>query len=107
MPDKITAAGPSRIRALNRKAVLSYIRKHGPTPRSDLIPALKLSAAAVSSVTSELMSNGLLRTAPPEVSANLAARGRPKSPLEFNPSAVYAFGMRLLPFDDRCRIQMA
>jgi predicted NBD/HSP70 family sugar kinase len=107
MPDKITAAGPGRIRALNRKAVLSYIRKHGPTPRSDLIPALKLSAAAVSSVTSELMSNGLLRTAPPEVSANLAARGRPKSPLEFNPSAVYAFGMRLLPFDDQCRIQMA
>jgi predicted NBD/HSP70 family sugar kinase len=107
MPDEITAAGPGRIRALNRKAVLRYIRKHGPTPRSDLIPALKLSAAAVSSVTSELMSSGLLRTAAPGASASLAARGRPKSPLEFNPSAVYAIGIRLLPLDDQCRIQMA
>ena len=47
MVDKVKAAGPARIRALNCKAVLGYIRKNGPISRSGLIPALGLSAAAV------------------------------------------------------------
>lgn len=107
MRNKITAAGPGRIRALNRRAVLNYIRKNGPTPRSDLIPALSLSAAAVSSVTNELLNKGLLRVELPGAGNDAGARGRPKSPLALNPGAVYALGLRLHPVENRCRIQMA
>jgi predicted NBD/HSP70 family sugar kinase len=107
MADKIKAAGPARIRALNRKAVLNYIRKNGPISRSGLIPALDLSAAAVSSVTNELVEGGLLRPAEPGVASEYASRGRPKSPLELNPDAVYAIGLRLHPVDRQCRIQRA
>jgi len=107
MRNNTAAAGPGRIRALNRKAVLAYIRKNGPTPRSDLIPALKLSAAGVSSVTNELVNNALLRADLPGAGSDLGARGRPKSPLALNPDAAYALGLRLQPVDGRCRIQMA
>ena len=107
MADKFKAAGPARIRALNRKAVLSYIRKNGPISRSGLIPALDLSAAAVSSVTNELVEGGLLRPAEPGVASEYASRGRPKSPLELNPDAVYAVGLRLHPVGRQCRIQRA
>ena len=107
MAFKIKAAGPARIRALNRKAVLSYIRKNGPISRSGLIPALDLSAAAVSSVTNELVEGGLLRPAEPGVASEYASRGRPKSPLELNPDAVYAVGLRLHPVGRQCRIQRA
>jgi predicted NBD/HSP70 family sugar kinase len=107
VPDTITATGPGRIRAINLNAVLRYIRKHGATPRSSLIPALKLSAAAVSAVTNELLSNGLLRIAAPVAGSDMAIRGRPKSPLELNPDVASAIGLRLHPFDDQCRIQVA
>ncbi len=106
MPDNIKAAGPSRIRALNRKAVLDYIREYGPTPRADLIPALNLSAAAVSSVTNELVNGKFLRTSL-QGNSGLTLRGRPKSPLELNPDAAYALGLRLLPIDDQWRLQLA
>ncbi len=107
MPDNIKAAGPGRIRALNRKAVLDYIRKHGPTSRSGLIPALKLSAAGVSSVTNELLNSGLLQNATPATDQGAPLRGRPKSPLALNPNAAFAIGLRLQPVDEQCRIQIA
>jgi predicted NBD/HSP70 family sugar kinase len=107
MSDKINAAGPARIRALNRKAALNYIRKNGPTSRSGLIPALDLSAAAVSSVTNELVERGLLRPAEAKVASDNTPRGRPKSPMELNPDAVYAIGLRLHPVGNQCRIQRA
>ena len=107
MADKANAAGPARIRALNRKAVLSYIRKNGPISRSGLIPALGLSAAAVSSVTNELVEGGFLRPAEAKIASDFTPRGRPKSPLELNPDAVYAIGLRLHPVDRQCRIQRA
>ncbi len=107
MPDSIKAAGPGRIRALNRKAVLDYIRKHGPTSRSGLIPALKLSAAGVSSVTNELINSGLLQNAVPVTDQSAPLRGRPKAPLALNPDAAFAVGLRLQPVDDQCRIQIA
>ncbi len=107
MANKIIAAGPARIRALNRRAVLDYIRKNGPTSRSGLIPALELSAAAVSSVTNELVEGGFLRSAAPGVVSEYAPRGRPKSPLELNSDAAYAIGLRLHPVGHQCRIQMA
>ncbi|MCP3689310.1 MAG: ROK family protein, partial [Gammaproteobacteria bacterium] len=107
MPDTIKAAGPGRIRALNRKAVLDYIRKNGPTSRSGLIPALKLSAAGVSSVTNELLNSGLLQNVIPVTEQGAPLRGRPKSPLGLNPDAAFAIGLRLQPVDEQCRIQIA
>ncbi|MCP4492330.1 MAG: ROK family protein [Gammaproteobacteria bacterium] len=107
MSDTIKATGPGRIRALNRKAVLDYIRIHGPTSRSGLIPALKLSAAGVSSVTNELLNSGLLQNAIPATDQGAALRGRPKSPLALNPDAAFAIGLRLQPVDEQCRIQIA
>ncbi|MCP4431504.1 MAG: ROK family protein, partial [Gammaproteobacteria bacterium] len=107
MPDNIKAAGPSRIRALNRRAVLDYIRKNGPTSRSGLIPALNLSAAGVSSVTNELLNSGLLQNATPATDQVAPLRGRPKSPLALNPNAAFAIGLRLQPVDEQYRIQIS
>ena len=84
------ASGPARIRQLNRQAVLSYIREHGSTSRSALIPALELSAAAISSVVSELLGEGLLQDTG---ATGSEGRGRPVSRLALDPAAAYALGL--------------
>ena len=43
--DGPSSTGPTRIRQLNRQAVLAYIRNEGPNSRSALGPALSLSGA--------------------------------------------------------------
>lgn len=100
-----TASGPGRIRQLNRQAVLNHIRRHGPNSRSALIPALGLSAAAVSSVVTELLEDGLLREA--EAPPPGGRLGRPVSLLELDPGAACALGLVLRPGGGRVRVEAA
>ena len=100
------AAGPARIRNINRKAVLNEIRLHGPRSRSELIRTLGLSAAAVSTIVGELLEDDLLRPVKPAIEP-VTSRGRPQSPLELNPNAACALGLRLQPVDQQLLIHMA
>ncbi len=100
-----TGSGPGRIRALNRRAVLAHIRRYGPTSRTALGSALELSAAGVSSVVSELISDGLLRDA--EAGPGVNRLGRPVALLELAPAAAYTFGLVLRPEAGKVRIESA
>ena len=95
MNPQALSSGPTRIRHLNRKAVLSYIREQGPNSRSALGRALSLSGAAMTSVVNELLVKGLLRES--EKTTRDGRQGRPISLLELNPRAAYALGIVLSP----------
>jgi len=99
------STGPARIRQLNRKAVLSYIRNEGPNSRSALSPALALSGAAVSSVVNELLDEDLLREA--KSTLRDGRQGRPIKLLTLNPDAAYGLGIVLRPSETRTELAMA
>ena len=100
-----SSTGPTRIRQLNRQAVLAYIRNDGPNSRSALGPALSLSGAGVSSVVNELLAEDLLRESKGTVRDG--RQGRPISLLELNPDAAYALGIVLRPSETRTELAMA
>ena len=100
-----SSTGPTRIRQLNRQAVLAYIRNEGPNSRSALGPALSLSGAGVSSVVNELLAEDLLRESKGTVRDG--RQGRPISLLELNPDAAYALGIVLRPSETRTELAMA
>ena len=100
-----SSTGPTRIRQLNRQAVLAYIRNEGPNSRSALGPALSLSGAGVSSVVNELLAEDLLRESKGTVRDG--RQGRPISLLELNPEAAYALGIVLRPSETRTELAMA
>jgi len=104
-PTGSLSTGPTRIRQLNRQAVLSYIRYEGPNSRSALGPALSLSGAAVSSVVNELLDEDLLRESKGTVRDG--RQGRPISLLELNPDAAYALGIVLRPSETRTELAIA
>ena len=105
MINSVVSSGPTRIRRLNRKAVLSYIRHEGPHSRSALGRALSLSGAAISSVTNELVENGLLRES--RRNSRNGQQGRPRSLLELNPESAYALGIVLRPSKTSIELGMA
>ena len=100
-----SSTGPSRIREINRKAVLSYIRQHGPNSRSALGRALSLSGAAMTSVVNELLKKGLLCES--EKTTHDGRQGRPISLLGLNASAAYALGIVLSPTKQSTVLNMA
>ena len=99
-----SSSGPTRIRQINRKAVLSYIRHEGPNSRSTLGPALELSGAAVSSVVNELLAEDLLRA---KSTLRDGRQGRPISLLTLNPDAAYGLGIVLRPSETKTELGMA
>ena len=103
--NSITASGPGRIRQQNRRAVLEHLRYHGDAPRSALGSALGLSPAAVSSVTNELLDDGLL--VEPSTAPTGRRQGRPVTPLSLNPEAACAMGLLLRPSLDHLSIETA
>jgi predicted NBD/HSP70 family sugar kinase len=89
-------------------AILRYLRVHGPAARIDIGNATGLSPATVTSLTAELMTQGLVQemqgaahgsTGPngsnsPQA-AHGATRGRPKVLLDLVPSAAYVIGVKI------------
>lgn len=83
---------PAKIRQLNRRAVLNYVRTHGLTSRPELIKDLNLSPATMSVVVGDLIAEGLI------VEEGLRQTqqrnpGRPSKEIKLNPSAAYVFGL--------------
>ncbi|HVV57848.1 MAG TPA: ROK family transcriptional regulator [Gaiellaceae bacterium] len=80
-------------RDLNRVAVLRLIASGGPIARTHIARRLGLSPATVTSVTRELLDQGLLRVAEQAPSSG----GRPAVLLEIVGSAATAFGVKVAP----------
>ncbi|WP_416153149.1 ROK family protein [Thalassobaculum sp. OXR-137] len=68
----------------SRTRILRLLRRHGAMPRVELVRRTGLSAAAVSTITSDLIANGVLLEAAEEPAAG-SPRGRPPVNLVFNP----------------------
>ena len=81
----------STTRALNRRLILNQIRRNGPMSRAALTSAVGLSPAAVTFVTAELISEGLLF----EGEALLVAAGRRPIPLEIDYASKFSLGMKV------------
>ena len=103
--EKPSSTGPTKIRQLNRQAVLAHIRNAGPSARSILGPALGLSGAAVSSVTNELLAEDLLHESKSTVRDG--RQGRPITLLALNPDAAYALGIVIRPSETNTELAMA
>lgn len=78
----------------NRARILRQLRRHGALARVELGRRTGLSAAAVSTITSDLIAAGVLTETAAEAPA---ARGRPPVDLQFNPdyARVAAASMRM------------
>ena len=107
-----SVSGPGKIRQLNRSAVLSHIRFNGRNSRLKIGKELELSAAAITSVVSELVEEGLLRKFEPTSDDKIAqtqgkSQGRPSTTLELNPNFACVYGLLLRPVGNVCYIEAA
>jgi predicted NBD/HSP70 family sugar kinase len=79
------------IREINKSLVLSIVRNHAPISRTDISQMANLSLAAVSDITGELISQGLIY----EQEAGTSTGGRPPILLALNHRAGYVLGIKL------------
>jgi predicted NBD/HSP70 family sugar kinase len=77
----------------NRHRILQAVRLHGPLARVDLGSIVGLSPASVSSITGDLMRDGLIREIPGTDAER--GRGRPKVFIELTPSAACMVAVKL------------
>ncbi len=77
----------------NRHRILQAVRLHGPLARVDLGSIVGLSPASVSSITGELMREGLIREVPGSDAGR--GRGRPKVMIELTPTAACMIAVKL------------
>ena len=77
---------PDDVRKRNRQRIVSTLRREGVMSRTDLASTTGLSAATVSAITSDLLSENLLRLED-ALEAPAAGRGRPKVSLGLDPEA--------------------
>ena len=87
---------PAKIRQLNKKAILSYVRTAQVTNRSEMGRELKLAPATVTAVVADLLEDRLLiETAPDQDIQQKRSRGRPLKVLKLNPNAYFTIGISL------------
>lgn len=75
--------------------VFSAIRQNSPTPRIDIVKQTGLSPATVTSITADLILNGLIEEVPAVKSTNYQKRGRPRVDLKIRGDAHLVVGMQL------------
>lgn len=78
-------------RAMNRRLILNLVRREGPLSRAEIAVATGLSPAAVTFVTTDLLSEGYLI----EGNATAGAAGRRPVPLEINYAGHLAIGIKM------------
>lgn len=69
---------PDKQRENGRRRLLDQIRRTGPIPRIELSDITGISRATVTTITAELLQNGLIREVPRETTEPEARRGRPR-----------------------------
>ncbi|MEO6608296.1 MAG: ROK family transcriptional regulator [Aestuariivirga sp.] len=84
------------IRRQNRHLLLEALRFHGPAPRVELGRLTSLSPATVTSITTQLLSEGYLREAEVKIEKpDTVRRGRPTIALELNPAAARVLSLKI------------
>jgi N-acetylglucosamine repressor len=86
------ALGRDKLRQVNQVAVFTAIHEHGPISRGDLATELRLSAAAVTGITSPLVASGLVYEAEHGVTTGA---GRKPILLRVNYDFAYVFGVKV------------
>lgn len=84
--------GREQIRSLNRQAVLEAIHRHGQISRIDLATELDLSPAALTDITSQFISHGLVFEARSSPSTSV---GRKPILLEINYNTAFVIGVKV------------
>jgi predicted NBD/HSP70 family sugar kinase len=79
------------IKRQNRRLLLETVRRRGPSSRAELARELGLTKSTVSSLTQELIHEGLLSEGTPQLSGT----GRPGILLELRPQGALALGVEL------------
>lgn len=92
MPHK---ADRDQIRRQNRSIILQALRRDGPLARIELGQITKLSPATVTSITGDLLDQGLIEGFETSEQKEQSTRGRPRSLLRLTPNAAYVVCVRL------------
>ncbi len=90
---RLRRGSPALIRDLNRSAVLALIGSQGPVARVEIARRLSLSAATVTEVTRELVTEGLIRV----VDQAASSGGRRPLLLGLVAEAAHALGVKVSP----------
>ena len=85
---------PAKIRQLNRRAILDYMRSEQASSRSELVKILNLAPATVSAIVADLVREALLIETG-QMHENKKSPGRPSREIKLNPSAAYVVGIVL------------
>lgn len=75
------------VRRQNRALVLDSLRQHGPMARIHLGQRTGLSPASITSITADMLQEGLLRIDDEDQPAVRGQRGRPQTKISLNPDA--------------------
>lgn len=89
---------PARVQGLrtqNRRAILTAIRNQGATARVDIARATGISAATVTSITADLVAEGLVEETLDTAQARGGGRGRPRELLRIRPGAALVAGAKV------------
>lgn len=92
MPHK---ADRDQIRRQNRSIILQALRREGQLARIELGQITKLSPATVTSITGDLLDQGLIEGFETSEQKGQSTRGRPRSLLRLTPNAAYVVCVRL------------
>ena len=79
----------------NTLAVIRTLRDQGAVARVDLGALNGISSATVTSISAELLQQGLIKERPPETTPRPSGRGRPKTLVELNPQAACVVCIKL------------
>jgi predicted NBD/HSP70 family sugar kinase len=84
------------VRKQNRSLVLETLRRSGPTARIGLGHATGLSPASITSITSELIEEGLVHySGDDDIEPLRGRRGRPQTMLSLNPGATHVLAVTI------------
>lgn len=92
-PYMASGTNSENARQHNRRVILEAIRLNGRLTRAELARLTALTPQAVSNITTELRSDGWLRTHAPE----RQGRGQPPVPLSIEPGGAYSIGCHVDP----------
>ncbi|MFD5247077.1 ROK family protein [Amycolatopsis sp. NPDC058340] len=87
----LSGTQPRRARQANTAAVLQLLVQRGPLARSDIAKELSLNHGSVSRIIEPLLAVGIVR----ELVGRSTRLGRPRVPVELDPSSRYAVGVHL------------
>ena len=82
-------------REFGRRQLLDAIRTHGPVPRIELAGLTGISRATVTTITAEMIEQGLVEEVAPPVDAQILGRGRPRVDLQIRGKAHLVAGIKM------------